>query len=361
MLFTSEQVSAGHPDKICDQIADAIVTDCLRHDRDSRVAVECMIKDCMIFIAGEITSTHAPDYVALCREVLTRVGDPDPEAYVVNSLVTCQSRDIAMGVDRGGAGDQGLMFGYATNETPELLPLPFAVATRALGLLRDRHSPLLLPDAKSQVTFDYCGRRIHTFLISTQHHAYAGQREIYELVRSVMDDVADAYGLNHDFRALVNPTGRFVRGGSYADTGVTGRKIVADTYGGVCRSGGGALSGKDPTKVDRSAAYMARYMAKTIVAAGLAQKCQIELAYAIGVAQPVSVLVETYGTGKVSDEALAAALRRTFDLRPAAIIETLNLRRPIYAQTAAYGHFGRADLDLPWEKTDRVEQLLANC
>ena len=242
MLFTSEQVSAGHPDKICDQIADAIVTDCLRHDRDSRVAVECMIKDCMIFIAGEITSTHAPDYEVLCREVLRRVGDPDPEAYVVNSLVTCQSRDIAMGVDRGGAGDQGLMFGYATNETPELLPLPFAVATRALELLRDRHSPLLLPDAKSQVTFDYCGRRIHTFLISAQHHAYAGQREIYELVRSVMDDVADGYGLNHDFRALVNPTGRFVRGGSYADTGVTGRKIVADTYGGVCRSGGrGAL------------------------------------------------------------------------------------------------------------------------
>ena len=247
MLFTSEQVSAGHPDKICDQIADAIVTDCLRHDRDSRVAVECMIKDCMILIAGEITSKHAPDYEILCREVLRRVGDPDPEAYVVNSLVTCQSRDIAMGVDRGGAGDQGLMFGYATNETPELLPLPFAVATRALELLRDRHSPLLLPDAKSQVTFDYCSRRIHTFLISTQHRAYAGQRDIYELVRSVMDDVADAYGLNHDFRALVNPTGRFVRGGSYADTGVTGRKIVADTYGGVCRSGGGALSGKDPT------------------------------------------------------------------------------------------------------------------
>ena len=359
MLFTSEQVSAGHPDKICDQIADAIVTDCLRHDRDSRVAVECMIKDCMIFIAGEITSTHAPDYEVLCREVLRRVGDPDPEAYVVNSLVTCQSRDIAMGVDRGGAGDQGLMFGYATNETPELLPLPFAVATRALELLRGRHSPLLLPDAKSQVTFDYCGRRIHTFLISTQHHAYAGQREIYELVRSVMDDVADAYGLNHDFRALVNPTGRFVRGGSYADTGVTGRKIVADTYGGVCRSGGGALSGKDPTKVDRSAAYAARWVAKNVVAAGLARRCQVQLAYAIGVARPVSVLVETFGTGVVSDEALEQAVEQVFDLRPTAIIRDLDLRRPIYRQLAAYGHMGREDLGVTWERTDRVDQLKA--
>ena len=247
MFFTSEQVSAGHPDKICDQIADAIVTDCLRHDRDSRVAVECMIKDCMILIAGEITSKHAPDYEILCREVLRRIGDPDPEAYLVNSLVTCQSRDIAVGVDHGGAGDQGLVFGYATNETPEMLPLPFAVATRALELLRNLHSPLLRPDAKSQVTFDYSGRRIHTFLISTQHRAYVEQREIYELVRSVMDEASDAYGLNHDFRALVNPTGSFVTGGSYADTGVTGRKIVADTYGGVCRCGGGALSGKDPT------------------------------------------------------------------------------------------------------------------
>ena len=361
MLFTSEQVSAGHPDKICDQIADAIVTDCLRHDRDSRVAVECMIKDCMIFIAGEITSTHAPDYEVLCREVLRRVGDPDPEAYVVNSLVTCQSRDIAMGVDRGGAGDQGLMFGYATNETPELLPLPFAVATRALELLRDRHSPLLLPDAKSQVTFDYCGRRIHTFLISAQHHAYAGQREIYELVRSVMDDVADAYGLNHDFRALVNPTGRFVRGGSYADTGVAGRKIVADTYGGVCRSGGGALSGKDPTKVDRSAAYAARWVAKNIVAAGLADRCQVQLAYAIGVAQPVSIMVDTFGTGTVSDEKLAQAVQKVFDLRPTAIIKELGLRRPIYRQLAAYGHMGREDLGVRWEITDRADQLKAAC
>ena len=347
MLFTSEQVSAGHPDKICDQIADAIVTDCLRHDRDSRVAVECMIKDCMIFIAGEITSTHAPDYEVLCREVLRRVGDPDPEAYVVNSLVTCQSRDIAMGVDRGGAGDQGLMFGYATNETPELLPLPFAVATRALELLRDRHSPLLLPDAKSQVTFDYCGRRIHTFLISAQHHAYAGQREIYELVRSVMDDVADAYGLNHDFRALVNPTGRFVRGGSYADTGVTGRKIVADTYGGVCRSGGGALSGKDPTKVDRSAAYMARKIACDIVRERLALRCEVQLAYAIGMAAPISVSAQFFGTNREPPHVILRHINSRYDLTPGGIIEGLGLKDVDYNRVSAYGHFGKAGL--PWE------------
>ena len=347
MLFTSEQVSAGHPDKICDQIADAIVTNCLRHDRDSRVAVECMIKDCMIFIAGEITSKHAPDYEILCREVLKRIGDPDPEAYLVNSLVTGQSRDIAVGVDRGGAGDQGLVFGYATNETPEMLPLPFAVATRALELLRGLQSPLLRPDAKSQVTFDYSGRRIHNFLISTQHRAYVEQREIYELVRSVMDEASDAYGLNHDFRAMVNPTGSFVTGGSYADTGVTGRKIVADTYGGVCRCGGGALSGKDPTKVDRSAAYMARKIACDIVRERLALRCEVQLAYAIGVAAPVSVSAQFFGTNREPPHVILRRIRSRYDLTPTGIIDSLGLKDVDYNLVSAYGHFGKAGL--PWE------------
>ena len=347
MLFTSEQVSAGHPDKICDQIADAIVTDCLRHDRDSRVAVECMIKDCMILIAGEITSKHAPDYEILCREVLRRIGDPDPEAYLVNSLVTCQSRDIGVGVDRGGAGDQGLVFGYATNETPEMLPLPFAVATRALELLRGLHSPLLLPDAKSQVTFDYSARRIHTFLISTQHHAYVEQREIYELVRSVMDEASDAYGLNHDFRVLVNPTGSFVTGGSYADTGVTGRKLICDTYGGVCRCGGGALSGKDPTKVDRSAAYMARKIACDVVRERLALRCEVQLAYAIGVAAPVSVSAQFFGTNREPPHVILRRIRSRYGLTPTGIIDSLGLKNVDYNLVSAYGHFGKAGL--PWE------------
>lgn len=347
MLFTSEQVSAGHPDKICDQIADAIVTDCLRHDRDSRVAVECMIKDCMILIAGEITSKHAPDYEILCREVLRRIGDPDPDAYLVNSLVTCQSRDIAVGVDRGGAGDQGLVFGYATNETPEMLPLPFAVATRAQELLRGLHSPLLRPDAKSQVTFDYSSRRIHTFLISTQHRAYVEQREIYGLVRSVMDEASDAYGLNHDFRVLVNPTGSFVTGGSYADTGVTGRKLICDTYGGVCRCGGGALSGKDPTKVDRSAAYMARKIACDVVRERLALRCEVQLAYAIGVAAPVSVSAQFFGTNREPPHVILRRIRSRYDLTPTGIIDNLGLKDVDYNLVSAYGHFGKAGL--PWE------------
>ena len=347
MLFTSEQVSAGHPDKLCDQIADAIVTDCLRHDRSSRVAVECMMKDCMILIAGEITSSHFPDCEALCREVLERVGVPGPDSFLVTAMLTRQSREIGVGVDRGGAGDQGLMFGYATHETPQMLPLPFAVATRALELLRDRHSPILLPDAKSQVTFDYASRRIHTFLISTQHRFEVRQKELYPLVRSVMNDAADAYGLNHDFRVLINPSGSFVTGGSYADTGVTGRKIVADTYGGICRCGGGALSGKDPTKVDRSGAYMARKIAKDIVREGLASRCEVQLAYSIGKSAPVSVSAQFFGSNRVPPHEILRKIRSRYDLTPTGIIDSLGLKDVDYNRVSAYGHFGKAGL--PWE------------
>ena len=359
MLCTSEQVSAGHPDKICDQISDAIVTDCLRHDKNSRVAAECLIKDYEIIIAGEITSAHRPDFKALARGVLRRIGLPGVDQYRVTALISQQSPDIALGVDADGAGDQGMMFGYATDETPQMLPIPYVLACDALERLAGLKSPLLLPDAKCQVTYDYDRERIDTFLISTQHIADADLKDVREAVRSVMEQTAQAHRLNADFRVLINPTGRFVTGGSFADTGLTGRKIIADTYGGMCRHGGGAFSGKDPTKVDRSGAYMARYIAKNLVAAGLADACQLQLAYAIGVAHPVSVLVETYGTGKIADDKLAQLVRECFDLRPAAIIKTLDLRRPIYRQTAGYGHFGRAELDLPWEKTDMVQTLLA--
>ena len=259
MLFTSEQVSCGHPDKICDQISDAVVTDCLRHDRNSRVAVECLIKDYDIIIAGEITSAHQPDYKALVRRVLYRIGlGADCDKYRIATHITQQSKDIALGVDHDGAGDQGMMYGYATDETREMLPLPYVLATEALDRLRNLHSPFLLPDAKCQVTYDYKHKRIDTFLISTQHRADVSIEDVRHLVQGVMRDTANAHGLNLDFTALVNPTGRFVIGSSFADTGVTGRKIIADTYGGACRHGGGAFSGKDPSKVDRSAAYMAR-------------------------------------------------------------------------------------------------------
>ena len=362
--FTSESVTEGHPDKLCDQVSDAVVDEILRHDPAARVACECTASTGLLNIFGEITTSCYVDLQKVARDTVRDIGytrgkygfDADTCAVVVS--IDEQSPDIAMGVDSAletraqggldiGAGDQGLMFGYATNETPEMLPLPFAVATRALELLRDRHSPLLLPDAKSQVTFDYCGRRIHTFLISTQHHAYAGQREIYELVRSVMDDVADAYGLNHDFRALVNPTGRFVRGGSYADTGVTGRKIVADTYGGVCRSGGGALSGKDPTKVDRSAAYMARKIACDIVRERLALRCEVQLAYAIGMAAPISVSAQFFGTNREPPHVILRHINSRYDLTPGGIIEGLGLKDVDYNRVSAYGHFGKAGL--PWE------------
>ena len=386
-LFTSESVTEGHPDKICDQISDAILDAILEKEiqlqnegyvapdgqpadvTQVRCACETMVTTGLAIVAGEIRTQAWVDVQSIVRDVITGIGYDrakygyDGNTCGVLNAIHEQSPDIAMGVDESwetkqaaasedpyekiGAGDQGLMFGYATNETPELLPLPFAVATRALELLRDRHSPLLLPDAKSQVTFDYCGRRIHTFLISTQHHAYAGQREIYELVRSIMDDVADAYGLNHDFRALVNPTGRFVRGGSYADTGVTGRKIVADTYGGVCRSGGGALSGKDPTKVDRSAAYMARKIACDIVRERLALRCEVQLAYAIGMAAPISVSAQFFGTNREPPHVILRHINSRYDLTPGGIIEGLGLKDVDYNRVSAYGHFGKAGL--PWE------------
>ena len=349
MIFTSEQVSCGHPDKICDQISDAIVTACLSHDRNSRVAAECMIKDYEVIIAGEITSSYEPDYKALVTEVLSRVGLSDPEEYRVTVYISKQSQDIALGVDgNSGAGDQGMMFGYATDETPEMLPIPYAVATHVLELLRELKSPLLLPDAKAQVSYDYDMGRITTFLISTQHREDTSVMDIRPLVEAVMETAAQDYDLNTDFEKLVNPTGRFVVGSSFADSGLTGRKIIADTYGGMCRHGGGAFSGKDPTKVDRSGAYMARKIAKDLVRSGQVRKCEVQLAYAIGVAEPVSVAVECFGTERVSLGEIKEWIRANYDLTPAGIINELDLLDVDYNQVSAYGHFGKAGL--PWEE-----------
>ena len=348
MIFTSEQVSCGHPDKICDQISDAIVTDCLSHDKNSRVAAECMIKDYDIIIAGEITSSHQPDYEALARQVLNRIGIFGAEDFRIQTFISRQSADIALGVDgNGGAGDQGMMFGYATDETPEMLPIPFAVATRALRLLRETGCPILLPDAKSQVSYDYEKGRITTFLISTQHLQGTTVEDIRPIVEAVMETAAQDYGLNTDFEKLVNPTGRFVVGSSFADSGLTGRKIIADTYGGACRHGGGAFSGKDPTKVDRSGAYMARKIAKDIVRSGQAKRCEVQLAYAIGVAEPVSVAVECFGTEQVPVEQICSWIRASYDLTPSGIIEKLDLLYLDYNYVSAYGHFGKPGL--PWE------------
>ena len=349
MIFTSEQVSCGHPDKICDQISDAIVTACLSHDRNSRVAAECMIKDYEVIIAGEITSSYEPDYKALVIEVLSRIGLSDPEEYRVIVYISKQSQDIALGVDgNSGAGDQGMMFGYATDETPEMLPIPYAVATHALDLLRELKSPLLFPDAKAQVSYDYDTGRITTFLISTQHREDTSVMDIRPLVEAVMETAAQDYDLNTDFEKLVNPTGRFVVGSSFADSGLTGRKIIADTYGGMCRHGGGAFSGKDPTKVDRSGAYMARKIAKDLVRSGQVRKCEVQLAYAIGVAEPVSVAVECFGTERVSLGEIKDWIRANYDLTPAGIIKELGLLDVDYNQVSAYGHFGKAGL--PWEE-----------
>ena len=348
MLCTSEQVSAGHPDKICDQISDAIVTDCLRHDKNSRVAAECLIKDYEIIIAGEITSAHRPDFKALARGVMRRIGLPGVDQYCVTELISQQSPDIALGVDADGAGDQGMMFGYATDETPQLLPIPYVLTCDALERLAGLKSPLLLPDAKCQVTYDYDRERIDTFLISTQHIAGADLKNVREAVRSVMEQTARAHRLNADFRVLINPTGRFVTGGSFADTGLTGRKIIADTYGGMCRHGGGAFSGKDPTKVDRSGAYMARKIAKDIVRAGFAGRCEVQLAYAIGRAEPVSVAVDCFGTGQLPEEQITRWIQERFDLTPAGIISFLGLREADYNEVAAGGHFTKPHM--PWER-----------
>lgn len=352
-IITCEQVSNGHPDKICDQIADAIVTDCLRHDPDSRVAIEVLIKDHFITIAGELTSKHQPNYKALVHNVYERIGwnkinvvNPFLLDYDVRDLVTKQSPDIARGVDTGGAGDQGIMFGYATNETPEMLPIPFVVATRFLKHLRDCPSRMFRADAKAQVSYDYDTGRITTFLCSVQHSPDVEVEVLRPTVEQLMKQTAEEYGLNTDFTILVNPTGRFVVGGSFADTGVTGRKLACDTYGGVAHIGGGAMSGKDPTKVDRSGAYIARKIARDVVKKGYADRAEIQIAYAIGVAEPVSVHVETFGTG--DDRAIEDFIRQNYDLTPRGIIERLGLLEVDYNSVSAYGHFGKPGL--PWEE-----------
>ena len=388
-FFTSESVTEGHPDKVCDQISDAILDAHLAQDPMARVACETIATTGMVLVMGEITSKAKVDYNQIVRDTIARIGYKDgacgfdARTCAVQIVLDQQSADIAMGVDdaleeRGsgerdniGAGDQGMMFGYACNETEELMPMPIALAHRlAKKLAEVRKSgelPYLRPDGKSQVTVEYENgkpKRIEAVVLSTQHSADVEQKTIREdLIKKVVDEIIPQDLLDENTKYFINPTGRFVIGGPEGDSGLTGRKIIVDTYGGYAPHGGGAFSGKDPTKVDRSAAYMARYIAKNIVAAGLAERCEIELAYAIGVAQPVSVLIDTAGTGKLPDSELEKIVRSQFDLRPAAIIKALNLRRPIYEQTAAYGHFGRTDVDLPWERTDRVESLraAANC
>lgn len=347
MLFTSEQVSKGHPDKICDQISDAILTEHLLHDKDSRVAVETLIKNYDVIIAGEVTSSAKINYHSIMRDVLQRVGLENVSKYVLVNLIDKQSKDIAQGVDTGGAGDQGIMFGYATNETPEMLPIPYVLATRALQKLDERNHPLLKADAKAQVTFDYENNRIDTFLISVQHDEKMHPDDLKSVVVRVMSETAMEYGLNIDFKPLVNPTGRFVIGSSFADAGVTGRKIIADTYGGKARHGGGAFSGKDPSKVDRSAAYMARKIAKNLVRLEMCDECEVQIGYAIGVAEPVSVYINTYGTEHAPMRNLYEHVE-TYNLTPKAIIEQLDLLNVDYRQTSTYGHFMNGDM--PWEK-----------
>ena len=356
-IITCEQVSNGHPDKICDQIADAIVTDCLQHDKNSRVAIEVLIKDSHIIIAGELTSTHKPDYRKLVYEVFERICfdrvagmqfDPLYAGPDIGILVKEQSADIALGVDRGGAGDQGMMYGYATNETAELLPIPFVVATRFLEILRNHPSKMFRADAKAQVSFDYDTGKITTFLCSVQHSPDVEPADFRHIIEGIMVLAACENGLNTDFEKLVNPTGRFVIGGSYADCGVTGRKLACDTYGGVGHIGGGAMSGKDPSKVDRSGAYAARKIAVDIVRAGYADKAEVQIAYAIGVAEPVSVYVETFGTEHQDRRFIEQYVRENYDLTPRGIIQKLGLLDVDYNLVSAYGHFGKKGL--PWEQ-----------
>lgn len=352
-IITCEQVSNGHPDKICDQIADAVVTDCLQYDKNSRVAIEVLIKDNHIVIAGELTSTHEPNYHALVDQVFSRIGKNtlgyDADGFFIQVLVSKQSPDIAQGVDVGGAGDQGMMFGYATDETPELMPMPFVLATRLLEKLKEQGGKRRLhADCKAQVSFDYDKWEIKTFLCSIQHTEDASQEFIRNRIGQLMKETAAEAGLNTDFEILVNPTGRFVIGGPYADSGVTGRKLACDTYGGVGHIGGGAMSGKDPTKVDRSGAYAARKIARDIVRAGFADKCEVQIAYAIGVAEPVSIHVETFGTEHQEVGFIEDYILNNYDLTPKGIIEALRLLDVDYNQVSAYGHFGKDGL--PWEE-----------
>ena len=391
-LFTSESVTEGHPDKICDQISDAVLDAMLAQDPMSRVACETAITTGLVLVMGEVTTEAYVDIQKTVRDTIREIGytrakygfDADTCGVIV--ALDEQSADIAMGVNKAleakqagstdagsrmedtnvGAGDQGMMFGYATNETPELMPYPISLAhklTRKLSEVRKNGTlPYLRPDGKSQVTVEYDENgkpvHLHAVVLSTQHDSDVTQEKLHEdILKFVLDPVLPAEMVDDETIFYINPTGRFVIGGPNGDSGLTGRKIIVDTYGGYARHGGGAFSGKDCTKVDRSASYAARYVAKNVVAAGLADRCEVQLSYAIGVAEPTSVMLDTFGTGKISDVELTKIVRKVFDLRPGGIIKMLDLRRPIYKQTAAYGHFGRTDLDLPWERTDRIEEL----
>ena len=371
-LFTSESVTEGHPDKIADQVSDAILDACLEQDPYSRVAAETLTATGLVVIAGEITTKAYVDFQSLVRGVVASIGYDnalygfDSNTCAVISTINKQSGDIAQGVDTGGAGDQGMMFGYASNETPELMPAPISLAhklTRQLTHVRKTGKlPYLRPDGKSQVTVEYDENgkpsRIDAVVISSQHSESVSNEDLHaDILKYVIQAVLPAEWLDEHTKYHINPTGRFVIGGPMGDTGLTGRKIIVDTYGGAGRHGGGAFSGKDPTKVDRSAAYMARYIAKNIVAAGLADRAEVQLAYAIGVAEPVSVRVDTFGTGKVGEAKLTELIRKNFSLTPKGIIDSLNLRRPIYQKTAAYGHFGRTEPEFTWEATDKAAAL----